>query len=176
MSLLESIDIALVIPILGKGLLGFAIIYVLAQYWNLWADVQEMEGIFPASIPILLLFTIAIVVVLIFHLSPFHLLWMAIASVIVGFFSIMLPPVQGLSMDFLVLLAEIRPAWLDKMQAENDQVENELANQRTTSKQKKRQRKAKTLQSSIKSDKGKSDKGKSDTGKSDKSKSDKGFG
>lgn len=153
MSILESLSIDLLISILAKGLLGLAIIYTLAQYWNVWADVQEGESIFPPSIPVLLLFTIAITVVLIFHLSPFHLLWMAIASVIVGALSILLPPVQGLSMVFILLLARMRPAWLDEMQAENARIEaEELAEKRKTSKKKKR--KAKTIQLSAKSDKG----------------------
>lgn len=154
-SFIESLNTALVLSILGKGLLGFAIIYTVAQYWNLWADIQESKTIFPPNIPVLLLFTIAIAGVLIFHLSPFHLLWMAIASVILGALSIMLPPVQGLSLSFLGVLADIRPAWLEEMQAENARIEaEELANKRKESKKKKRQRKVKTILSSTKSDKG----------------------
>ncbi len=52
----------------------------------------------------IILFIISIVIVVIFHFSPFHLIWLAVASFFLGIVSIMLPPVQGLSFIFLGLV------------------------------------------------------------------------
>jgi len=59
-------------------------------FWVIWSMLSlrnaflEEEGIFPASITSVLLFFISIVAILIFHLSPFHLIWLFVLSFPLG--------------------------------------------------------------------------------------------
>ena len=46
-----------------------------------------------------------IIVVLAFHRSPFHLIWLGVVSFFLGVPLMMFPPIQGLSIGFIGLLA-----------------------------------------------------------------------
>ncbi|MCP4990402.1 MAG: hypothetical protein GY928_31500 [Colwellia sp.] len=87
------------------------IILLLAIAWPIWQvlSIRKQvinEGIvMPPFITTLFVFIVAIVLVIIFQWSPFHLLWMFVASFILGFILIMFPPIQKVTMLFLSFLA-----------------------------------------------------------------------
>jgi hypothetical protein len=85
--------------------LGIALFWALWQFLSLRYLIANGKSVFPATIPSLLLYIICIVVVLAFHRSPFHLIWLAVVSFFLGVPLMMFPPVQGLSIGFMGLLA-----------------------------------------------------------------------
>ena len=85
--------------------LGVAIILVVSQLISLISLVRTGGGIFPASILWWMLFSIAIGGVLVFHLSPLHLIWIAVLCMVLAILAIITPLGQGISMGFLGLLA-----------------------------------------------------------------------
>ncbi|MGJ3250630.1 MAG: hypothetical protein ACFE0J_05815 [Elainellaceae cyanobacterium] len=85
--------------------LGIAILSVLWLTLSLRHSALDGGGLFPALIPMALLWIVAIAIVLTFHLSPFHLIWLFILGIPLSLIAIMIPPVQSLSMGFLILLS-----------------------------------------------------------------------
>lgn len=87
---------------------------VTSVLWVIWSmlslrnAVVEGEGIFPASITSLIIFFISIVTILIFHLSPLHLIWVFVLSFPLGLLAIMTPIGQQLGMGVLALLSLTR--------------------------------------------------------------------
>lgn len=83
----------------------------IAVFWVLWQLLAirnaaiNGKGIFPAIIPSSILFGISIVLILFFHLSPFHLLWLSVICFFFGFLAILSPQVQALSMGFFAFLS-----------------------------------------------------------------------
>ncbi|WPF87394.1 hypothetical protein WEU38_11280 [Cyanobacterium aponinum AL20118] len=85
--------------------LVIAILWALLQIFSIRYSLSNTGGVFPASISSLLLYFVSIAVVLGFHLSPFHLIWLAIVSLVLGFPLMIFPPVYSLCIAFLGLLA-----------------------------------------------------------------------
>ena len=85
--------------------LAIALLWALWQFLSLRYNIVNGDGIFPAFIPSFLLYVIFIVIVLAFHLSSFHLIWLGILAFFLGIPLIMVPPIQGLSIAFMGLLA-----------------------------------------------------------------------
>ena len=102
--------------------LAIAIVWVLWQILSLRDAAVNGKGIFPAIIPSSILFGVSIALVLFFHLSPFHLLWLSIACFVFGFLAIILPPVQSLSMSLLAFLAMTSTSETDR----DDEIVSEL--------------------------------------------------
>lgn len=84
--------------------LGIALFWGFWQFLSLRHSITNGEGIIPAAIPSLLLYIICIIVVLIFHLSPFHLIWLGVVAFFLGVPLTMFPPILGLSIAFIALL------------------------------------------------------------------------
>ena len=84
---------------------------VIAIFWALWQLLSLRDAaingkdVFPAMIPALFLFVGAIATVLLLHVSPLHLIWLAVVCFFAGLPALIIPPIQGASMAFLVLLA-----------------------------------------------------------------------
>jgi hypothetical protein len=84
---------------------------VIAIFWALWQLLSlrnaaiNGEGVFPAMIPAFFLFVGAIATVLLLHLSPLHLIWLAVVCFLAGLPVILIGPIQKASMGFFVLLA-----------------------------------------------------------------------
>ena len=78
-------------------------------FWVIWSmlslrnAVLEGEGVFPASITSILLFIIGIVTILIFHLSPFHLIWLFVLSFPLGLLAMTTPIGQQIGIGILAL-------------------------------------------------------------------------
>ena len=105
--------------------LGLAIFWALWQFLSLRHEIVNGGGVTPPAIPALLLYIVCIVVVLSFHLSPFHLIWLAVVSFFLGIVAIILPPVQALSIAFLGLVT----VFLRSNKDNNQQVESSLKNE-----------------------------------------------
>jgi hypothetical protein len=106
---METLLNASPITIARNTVLVIAIASVIGLVFSLRQDVIQGDSIFPATIPILFLFAGAIVGVELLHVSPFHLLWLFIVSLLLGSVAIMVPPIQTLSMSFLAFLAMTTP-------------------------------------------------------------------
>jgi hypothetical protein len=84
---------------------------VIAIFWALWQLLSlrdaaiNGEGVFPAMIPSFFLFVGAIATVLLLHLSPLHLIWLAVVCFLAGLPVMLIGPIQEASMGFFVLLA-----------------------------------------------------------------------
>ena len=84
---------------------------VIAIFWALWQLLSlrdaaiNGEGVFPAMIPAFFLFVGAIATVLLLHLSPLHLIWLAVVCFFAGLPVMLIGPIQEASMGFFVLLA-----------------------------------------------------------------------
>ena len=80
-------------------------------FWVIWSmlslrnAVVEGDGIFPASITSVLLFLIGIVTILIFHLSPLHLIWLFVLSFPLGLLAMMTPIGQQIGIGVLALFS-----------------------------------------------------------------------
>ena len=91
------------------------IILVIAVIWPIWQMLsirkQVLRGgiIVPPFVASTLIFAIFVLVVLIFSFSPFHLLWLFILSLILGFVLIIFPFVQRITIAFLAIL--VRGGW-----------------------------------------------------------------
>ena len=85
--------------------LGVAIVLAVSQLISLISAVRTEGGIFPASILWWMLFSTAIGGVLVFHLSPLHLIWIAVLCLGLAILGIITPLGQGIAMGFLGLLA-----------------------------------------------------------------------
>ncbi|MGB3491945.1 MAG: hypothetical protein WBA57_04410 [Elainellaceae cyanobacterium] len=85
--------------------LGIATLSVLWLILSLRYSALDGDGIFPALVPMILLWIVAIALVPTFHISPFHLIWLFIVAIPLGLIAIVIPPVQALSMGLLILLA-----------------------------------------------------------------------
>ena len=101
--------------------LGIAVFWALWQLLSLRYCAVNSKGIFPAMIPSFFLFVITIATVLIFHLSPLHLIWLAIACFFLGLPAILFPPIQLASMRFLALLAMTKISEASKEEEESNQ-------------------------------------------------------
>ncbi len=95
-----------ILNVAEKTTLAIAMLWALLQLLSLRNGAVNGDGVFPAMIPAFFLFVLSIAVVLIVHLSPLHLLWLAVACFLLGLLAIMLPPVQFLSTLFFALLAK----------------------------------------------------------------------
>ena len=86
-------------------------ILAIAIFWFLWQILSIRDAavncreIFPAIIPSSILFGLSISLILFFHLSPFHLIWLSIACFFFGYLAIISPQIQALSMGFFAFLA-----------------------------------------------------------------------
>jgi hypothetical protein len=84
---------------------------VIAIFWALWQLLSlrdaaiNGESVFPAMIPAFFLFVGAIATVLLLHLSPLHLIWLAVVCFFAGLPVMLIGPIQEASMGFFVLLA-----------------------------------------------------------------------
>lgn len=84
---------------------------VIAIFWALWQLLSlryaaiNSESVFPAMIPSFFLFVGAILTVLSLHLSPLHLIWLAVLCFLAGLPIMLVGPIQEASMGFFVLLA-----------------------------------------------------------------------
>jgi hypothetical protein len=85
--------------------LVIAILWALWQLLSLRAAAINGESVFPAMIPSFFLFVGAIAIVLLLHLSPLHLIWLAVVCVFAGLPVMIIGPIQKASMSFFVLLA-----------------------------------------------------------------------
>ncbi len=67
---------------------------------------QVLTGgiIVPSYVAFILCFSLCVLIVLVFELSPFHLLWLFFVSMLCGFMSLFLPPVLVIAMVFTALL------------------------------------------------------------------------
>jgi hypothetical protein len=101
---METLMNATPIEIASNTVLAVAIIGMVGLLFALRQAAIQGGGIFPAIIPTLFIFTGAIAGVELLHVSPFHLIWLFILSLVLGIAAIMVPPIQTLSMGFLVLL------------------------------------------------------------------------
>lgn len=85
---------------------------VIAIFWALWQLLSLRDAaingksVFPAMIPALFLFVGAIATVLLLHLSPLHLIWLAVVCFFAGLPLLLIGPIQEASMVFFVLLAK----------------------------------------------------------------------
>lgn len=85
-----------------------SILWVIWSMLSLRNAVVEGEGIFPASITSVLLFIIGIVTILIFHLSPLHLIWLFILSFPFGLLAMTTPIGQQIGIGVLALFSLTR--------------------------------------------------------------------
>ena len=91
--------------ILGKVILILAIIWPVWQIFNIRKHVINGGIIMPPFITTLFVFIIFVLIVIVFKLSPFHLLWLFLLSFVIGIVLIVFPPVQKITMGFLAILA-----------------------------------------------------------------------
>ncbi|MGK7879644.1 MAG: hypothetical protein AB4060_06035 [Crocosphaera sp.] len=94
--------------IAGKITLITSIVWVIWSILSLRNAVVEGEGIVPASILSVLFWIISIVTILIFHLSPLHLIWLFILGFPLAFFAMMTPLGQEVGIGLLALLSWTR--------------------------------------------------------------------
>lgn len=84
---------------------------VIAIFWALWQLLSlrdaaiNGESVFPAMISSFFLFVGAILTVLLLHLSPLHLIWLAVVCFFAGLPIMLVGPIQEASIGFFVLLA-----------------------------------------------------------------------
>jgi hypothetical protein len=90
---------------IGTGILVVAIMGVVWQFITIRKQVVTGGMIIPSYVAVVLYFSVCVLIVLVFGLSPFHLLWLFFVSVFFGFVSLFLPPFQSIVMFVVVLLA-----------------------------------------------------------------------
>ena len=90
---------------IGTGILVIAIIGVVWQLITIRKQVITGGIIIPSYVAVVLCFSVCILIVLVFGLSPFHLLWLFFVSVFFGFVSLFFPPFQSIVMFVVILLA-----------------------------------------------------------------------
>ena len=95
-----------ILGISEKTTLAAAGLWLFLQFIWLRKAAVNSSDFSPAMIPAFFLFAIAIPVILIAHLSPLHLLWLAVACFLLGLLAIKLPPIQFLSTLFFATLAK----------------------------------------------------------------------
>jgi len=87
------------------------VILIIAIIWPVWhmisirRHVLRGEIVVPPFLTSTLIFSVFVLVVLIFEFSPFHLLWLFILSFILGFVLMIFPLVQRITIVFLAILA-----------------------------------------------------------------------
>jgi hypothetical protein len=107
-----------------------SILWVIWSMLSLRNAVVEGEGIFPASITSVLLFIIGIVTILIFHLSPLHLIWLFVLSFPLGLLAIITPIGQQIGIGVLALFSLTRTEDSEFSEAEENQGVEKRANKR----------------------------------------------
>ena len=109
-------------------------------FWVIWSmlslrnAVVEGDGIFPASITSVLLFLIGIVTILIFHLSPLHLIWLFVLSFPLGLLAMMTPIGQQIGIGVLALFSLTRTEDADESGVEENPGVEKRANKRKDAK------------------------------------------
>ena len=93
--------------ILGNIVLFLGIGLVLLFFLELWVKTRNGSIIIPPIALGNILFTLFLILVVVFEFSPFHLIWLLPFSMIIGFLLLIFEPVQKLLMNFLFLLASI---------------------------------------------------------------------
>jgi lysylphosphatidylglycerol synthetase-like protein (DUF2156 family) len=111
-----------------------SILWVIWSMLSLRNAVVEGEGIFPASITSVLLFIIGIVTILIFHLSPFHLIWLFVLSFPLGLLAIITPIGQQIGIGVLALFSLTRTEDSEFSEVEENQRVEKRANKRKDTK------------------------------------------
>ncbi len=91
--------------ILSNFILLYAIIWIVWQIIVLRRDIGAGKHIIPTYVTFLLIFAIFVLVTVVFQLSPFHLLWLFILSIVLSFKLLVFPVVQKIAMTFVILLA-----------------------------------------------------------------------
>ncbi len=111
-----------------------SILWVIWSMLSLRNAVVEGEGIFPASITSVLLFIIGIVTILIFHLSPLHLIWLFVLSFPLGLLAMMTPIGQQIGIGVLALFSLTRTEDADESGVEENPGVDKRANKRKEAK------------------------------------------
>ncbi|MEM8719293.1 MAG: hypothetical protein AAGE84_08280 [Cyanobacteria bacterium P01_G01_bin.39] len=121
--------------IVEKITLITSVLWVIWSMLSLRNAVVEGEGIFPASITSVLLLIIGIVTILIFHLSPLHLIWIFVLSFPLGLLAVMTPIGQQLGMGVLALFSLTRTEDTEFSEVEeNPRIEKRANKQKDTEK------------------------------------------
>lgn len=111
-----------------------SILWVIWSMLSLRNAVLEGGGIFPASITSVLLFIIGIVTILIFHLSPLHLIWLFILSFPLGLLAITTPIGQQIGIGVLALFSLTRTEDVEFSRVEENPGVEKKANKRKDAK------------------------------------------
>lgn len=93
--------------ILSNIVLFLGIGLVILFFLELWVKSRNGLIIIPPIALGNILFTLFLILVVVFEFSPFHLIWLLPFSMIVGFLLLIFEPVQKLLLSFLVLLASV---------------------------------------------------------------------
>jgi hypothetical protein len=86
---------------------GILVIAIIGTVWQLITiRTQVLTGgiIVPSYVMVILCFSVCLLIVLVFGLSPFHLLWLGAISLLCGFLSLFFPPFLAIVMVFIALL------------------------------------------------------------------------
>lgn len=111
-----------------------SILWVIWSMLSLRNAVLEGGGIFPASITSVLLFIIGIVTILIFHLSPLHLIWLFILSFPLGLLAMTTPIGQQIGIGLLALFSLTRTEDAEFSRVEENPGVEKKANKRSSAK------------------------------------------
>jgi hypothetical protein len=76
---------------IGYIIYGIAVVLAVIWLWGVRSYTRQGRGVAMQTVNITLLFIVSLVVVSVSGLSPFHLLWMYPASVVVGLLSLAFP-------------------------------------------------------------------------------------
>lgn len=117
-----------------KITLTASILWVIWSMLSLRNAVLEGGGIFPASITSVLLFIIGIVTILIFHLSPLHLIWLFILSFPLGLLAMTTPIGQQIGIGVLALFSLTRTEDAELSRVEENPGVEKTANKRKDAK------------------------------------------
>ena len=90
---------------------GLLIVAILGSVWQLLTiRKQVVTGgvVIPSYVMVVLCFSFCLLLVLFLHLSPFHLLWLSLVSLVIGFASLFFPPLLAVAMLFITTLSLTR--------------------------------------------------------------------
>jgi hypothetical protein len=85
--------------------LATAVVWIIWQVLSLRNMALNGVSIIPPAITSLIIFIIFLALVVAFQLSSFHLIWLFLLSLVLGFVAIIFPVGQKIAMGFLGILA-----------------------------------------------------------------------
>ncbi len=90
---------------------GILIVAILGSIWQLMTiRKQVVTGgvVIPSYVMVVLCFSFCLLLLLFFHRSPFHLLWLSFVSLVIGFASLFFPPLLAVAMLFITAMSLTR--------------------------------------------------------------------